>query len=180
MMIIHASHILYNIAIPKRIEKSLSTTYFEGFFIFFGGMPYIYIHIQVYLYEKQASAWYGDGLKCSSSFETSGSNFYSRHLGQQYEILLNDLASCQHLEEIEFLGSMIFKKKGFNTSTSFNHWVNHWALSQVFHQIITVQWVQHHWVFSQRTCNAWRNNIVFPQHIAAKHVTKQVLEQPPR
>ena len=72
------------------------------------------------------------------------------------------------------------KKKGFNTSTSFNHWVNHWALSQVFHQIITVQWVQHHWVFSQRTCNAWRNNIVFPQHIAAKHVTKQVLEQPPR
>lgn len=32
-----------------------------------------------------------------------GSNFYSRHLGQQYEILLNDLASCQHVEEIEFL-----------------------------------------------------------------------------
>lgn len=29
--------------------------------------------------------------------------FYSRHLGQQYEILLKDLTSCQHLEEIEFL-----------------------------------------------------------------------------
>eukprot|EP00435_Cladocopium_sp_Y103_P023420 s4670_g5.t1 len=29
-------------------------------------------------------------------------NFYSRHLGQQYEILLNDLACCPRLEEIEF------------------------------------------------------------------------------
>jgi hypothetical protein len=51
-MIIHASHILYNIAIPKRIEKSLSTTYFEGFFIFFGGMPYIYIYISKYISMK--------------------------------------------------------------------------------------------------------------------------------
>ena len=52
-MIIHASHILYNIAIPKRIEKSLSTTYFEGFFyIFWGNAIYIYIYISKYISMK--------------------------------------------------------------------------------------------------------------------------------
>ena len=125
-------------------------------------MPYIYIYTYPIISVWKASLclirrWF----KVLEFLWTSGTNFYSRHLGQQYEILLNDLASCQHLEEIEFLGSMIFEKK--KALTSFNHWVNHWAFSQVFHQIITVQWVQNHWFFSQRTCNAWRNkNCVSP------------------